>query len=110
VLSDLQVSEQVLQRRLVTRGVCTVLQVLVQWSGLPPSLATWEDCEALSLRFPRAPARRHAVAYRGDVRDRQPLVGNVEDRVSGPGAMRHEPSKRKRRPNPSVIGPQWFNG
>jgi hypothetical protein len=33
-----------------------VQQVLVEWSGLPRDLATWEDLEALRQCFPFAPA------------------------------------------------------
>jgi hypothetical protein len=32
-----------------------VIQVLVQWSSMPASLATWEDLEALRQKFPGAP-------------------------------------------------------
>jgi hypothetical protein len=40
-----QVPMQILQRRVVSRGVRTVPQALIHWSSLPPSLATWEDLE-----------------------------------------------------------------
>jgi len=33
----------------------SVLQGLIKWSGMPASLATWEDLEALRQRFPLAP-------------------------------------------------------
>jgi hypothetical protein len=39
-MSGLQVPVKVLQHRLVTHNLITVLQVLVQWSESPPSLAT----------------------------------------------------------------------
>ncbi|WVZ80006.1 LOW QUALITY PROTEIN: hypothetical protein U9M48_027524 [Paspalum notatum var. saurae] len=45
---------QIIGRRTVTRGRDSVPQVLVQWSQMPESLATWEDIEALKQRFPRA--------------------------------------------------------
>jgi predicted amidophosphoribosyltransferase len=38
---------------LLFRETSTVLQVLVKWSGLHPSLAAWEDYEALHQQFPR---------------------------------------------------------
>jgi hypothetical protein len=50
------VPEQILESRLVQRGNCRVQQVLVKWNNLPPSLATWEDYEALRQEFPRATA------------------------------------------------------
>ena len=55
-LDGLQIPLKILQRRIHTTDHNVVLQVLVQWSNLPPSLATWEDTEALRQRFPRAPA------------------------------------------------------
>jgi hypothetical protein len=54
--SEHQIPEKILQRRLITRGVQTLIQVLVKWSASPESLATWEDMEALKQRFSRAPA------------------------------------------------------
>ena len=59
-IPDLDVScqfpEQVLAKKMVSKGVHSVQQVLVKWSGWPASLATWEDMEALLQRFPAAPA------------------------------------------------------
>jgi len=48
------IPERVLQRR-VSAGDHPVLQGLIKWSGMPASLATWEDLEALRQRFPLAP-------------------------------------------------------
>ncbi|XP_066330697.1 uncharacterized protein [Miscanthus floridulus] len=47
---NLQVPEAVLQRE------GSVPQLLIKWSGLDPSLATWEDTEAIHQQFPQAPA------------------------------------------------------
>jgi hypothetical protein len=55
-LPQLQVPVKVLDRRLVTKGVHSVHQVLVKLSSSPESLATWEDCEALKQKFSDAPA------------------------------------------------------
>jgi len=55
-VGGLQIPEQVLQRRVVSSDSAVVLQGLIKWSGMPWSLATWEDLEALHQRFPRAPA------------------------------------------------------
>jgi hypothetical protein len=44
---ELQVPEKVLQRRVVSKRLCSVVQVLVQWSATPAELATWEDLESL---------------------------------------------------------------
>jgi hypothetical protein len=53
-LDVFQVPVRVLQRRLRQQGPVSVSQVLVQWSGQPEALATWEDCDELQQHFPRA--------------------------------------------------------
>ncbi|WVZ83697.1 hypothetical protein U9M48_030818 [Paspalum notatum var. saurae] len=59
---------QILDRRTTSRGVDTVPQVLVRWSHMPASLATWEDAEALQQQFPRAAAWGHpAIQEEGNV-------------------------------------------
>ena len=50
---------------MVTKGVRSIQQVLVKWSGWPASLATWEDVEALRQRFPAAPAWGQAGSLQG---------------------------------------------
>jgi hypothetical protein len=91
----LQVPLQILNRRMVTRGTSEVLQVLVQWTGLSPSLATWEDAAALKQRFPGAPAWGQAGSQdRGSVTSPGPRP--LDDR-----------SRRSLRPNPRVAGPEW---
>ena len=60
-----QIPVKVLQRRVRTSDNSVVPQVLIQWSNLPRSLATWEDQEALQQRFPHAPAWGQAVSLRG---------------------------------------------
>jgi hypothetical protein len=58
VVSDLQayqVPVKVLQRRW-TGGQHPVEQGLVEWSHMPPELATWEPMVSLHQQFPRAPA------------------------------------------------------
>jgi hypothetical protein len=51
-----QVPERVLQQRVRQRGLRTVAQALIKWSGAPAGDATWEDLEALKQQFPLAPA------------------------------------------------------
>lgn len=48
--------ETFLDSRLVSRGSSTVKQYLVQWSALPPSMATWEEATDLKRRYPKASA------------------------------------------------------
>ena len=55
-LDSMLVPARILQRRLRQQGPVAVAQVLVQWSGQPETLATWEDQDELKRRFPRAPA------------------------------------------------------
>jgi len=50
------VPEVIIERRLVKKGATAVPQVLVKWSGLPTTSATWEDYNVLRHRFPEAPA------------------------------------------------------
>ena len=46
------VPEKILQRRLSTHGLRSSTQVLIKWSMLPVSLATWEDLQDLQQQFP----------------------------------------------------------
>lgn len=64
-LSSPRVPQRFLQRRLITRGVTAVHQVLVHWSAWPVELATWEDVDYLKQVFPYAPAWGQAVAQGG---------------------------------------------
>lgn len=50
-----QVPERILQTRL-SPGDNPVQEVLVKWSSMPVSLATWENLDRLKHQFPRAPA------------------------------------------------------
>jgi hypothetical protein len=88
-----------LNHRMVTRGNSEILQVLVHWSGLPLSLATWEDAEALKQRFPLAPAWGQAGSQdRGSVTSTGTTCGpDVGDPTTAQG----------RRPNLRVADPEW---
>jgi hypothetical protein len=48
-LDVFQVPVRVMQRRFRQQGPVSVSQVLVQWSGQPEALATWEDYDELKL-------------------------------------------------------------
>lgn len=61
---EYQVPEKVLQRRR-TSGDHPVEQVLIKWSVMPPSLATWECYEQVHQQFPRAPTWGHAGSKEG---------------------------------------------
>jgi hypothetical protein len=97
---NLQVPKEVLQRRLHPRQDGSVPQLLIKWSGLDSSLATWEDAEAIRQQFPEAPAWGHAVTQgEGDV---------MTPHLSWPkSAQQPRRSKRARRKSSKVHGPQW---
>lgn len=46
----------ILERSLVAKGTASAFRVKVQWAGMPPSLATWEDEDDLRRRYPTATA------------------------------------------------------
>lgn len=54
-LAELQVPVRILQRRW-SSGDHPIEEILVEWSQMPPSLATWELADQLRQQFPRAPA------------------------------------------------------
>jgi hypothetical protein len=99
IVDDLQFPDAVLQRRLHQRHDGAVPQVLVKWSDLDTSLATWEDEEALRQRFPQAPAWGHAGSQgEGDVT--VPHLGGTEE-------VQKRRSTRARRKSVRVHGPHW---
>lgn len=57
--------EEILDRRLIKKDNAAYLQVLIKWSSMPPSMATWEDYDVLRQRFPGAAAWGQA-ATQGD--------------------------------------------
>lgn len=97
-----QVPTAILQRRTVQRGARQVDQVLVQWSGFPSSLASWEDAIPLQARFPRALAWGQAKTKGGGNVTRT----TVADPKAGSATAQPRP-RRERRPNSCVTGPTW---
>jgi len=95
-----QVPEAVLQRRW-TSSDHPVEQVLIKWSMMPATLATWEPYEQLRHQFPRAPAWGHAGSQQGgNVNTVLPSQSSEEPPVSRP--------IRKKKPNPFVAGLDWL--
>lgn len=45
--------ECILQERTICRGSSMVHQKLVQWTGLPKTMATWEDTDHLAKQYPK---------------------------------------------------------
>lgn len=85
------IPEKILQCRSVARGAHQVSQVLVKWSHIPESLATWEDKVALQQQFPEAAVWGQPARQGGDV-----------STADGPRSF-----GRPRKPNARVSGPEW---
>jgi hypothetical protein len=103
-----QIPEQVLQYRL-TPGGSSQTEVLIKWTDMPSSLATWEKLDCLKQQFPKAPTLEHAGSFPG--------AGGVSTTtLPGDGPVEEnqdvdidEPRKssRIRKPNVRVAGPEW---
>ena len=89
-----------MSKRLVSKGVRPVQQVLIKWSSWPESMATWEDLEALRQRFPSAPAWGQAGSLQGG------RVTTVPETNSDPTGPR--PSSWPKLPNMRVFGREWI--
>jgi hypothetical protein len=104
-LVQFQVPQAILDRRWTT-GDVPVEEVLVQWSLMPPSLATWELLVPLQQRFPRAPAWGH-VGSKGkrivNTSATDTLVPPEETTTTGEQAR----PVHKRRPNVRITGQEW---
>jgi hypothetical protein len=103
--SDLQFPEQILQRRW-TGDARPVEQVLIKWSGMPVTLATWENLIAVTQRFPFAPAWGHARSQQEGGVSTVTKEAGPEDTVAYPEAQPR--SKRATRPNVNVFDPEWM--
>jgi hypothetical protein len=105
-LDGLQVPVKILQKRVAKTSTAVRLQVLTQWSGRPPSMATWEDMEHLRQRFPRAPAWGQAGSEQGgNVSSTMTTASPIEEdgnNVRGPRR-----SGRERRPSTRAHGLEW---
>jgi len=109
-LDALRVPSRLLQRRLRQQGAVTVSQALVQWSGLPESLATWEDIDDLKRRFPRAPAWGQATAQgRGNVNTAPDSKDHRRWRHTSDASARRVPGILPRRgPADELAGRDWL--
>lgn len=69
VTTDLQATEaqpdRILDRRLVKKGNTAIPQVLLSWTGLPATSATWEDYYVVKEQFPDALAWGQAGSSAG---------------------------------------------
>jgi hypothetical protein len=99
--SSFQVPEKILQHRL-SSGDKSILQGLVQWSGMPAALATWENLETLKQCFPNVSPWGQVDTQEG---------GNVSSSFTPPslGPSAEEPGlpRRVKKPSVRVCGPEW---
>jgi hypothetical protein len=95
----LQVPLQVLRRRVRQQGLRTIVQGLVQWSGKPESMATWEDLESLRQKFPHASAWGQADCQgRGNVSDLPSLANQDRDGTVTTEAKEARPRRQTKAP------------
>jgi hypothetical protein len=109
VVHEFQVPEQVLDRKLVPRGRRTIQQVLIKWSSLPESLATWEDFESIKQRFSAAPAWGQPASFRGENVSTEEVAVTKETgsaRKSNASVGRRV-GVHNRKPSVRVSGPEW---
>lgn len=59
---DLLQPERILQHRMISKGHSTAQRVLVTWTNLPETMATWEEEKDLRRRYPQASAWGQAAA------------------------------------------------
>lgn len=52
---------QILEHAWINTCGATASRIRVNWTGLPPEFATWEDADDMCRRFPKAPAWGQAV-------------------------------------------------
>lgn len=104
-----QVPEAVLQRRW-TSGDHPAEQVLIKWSHMPVSLATWEQLDQLRQQFPRAPAWGHAGSQAvGNVSNTAHALTTEQDlHGEEPDTVEPRP-KRLIKPNNKFRGPAWIS-
>jgi hypothetical protein len=94
-----QVPVAVLRRRLSSGGGTPHTEVLIQWSGWPASLATWER------RFPRAPAWGPAGSFGGGSVSTADGTATTPSEDAAPDGPRR--GLRTRRPSSRVTGDEW---
>jgi transposase InsO family protein len=96
---DPPVPEQILDKRWIKKGTTTKCQVLLKWSGMSASLATWECLEEMKRKFPKAPAWGQAGFQGG---------GNVMDLSDDtPSGKQRRKLRRVGRRPARIAGPEW---
>ncbi|XP_066341562.1 uncharacterized protein [Miscanthus floridulus] len=106
-LVQFQVPVRIVQHRW-SAGTHPIEQVLVEWSHMPPALATWESVEQLRQQFPRAPGWGQAVAQdRGNVSAPEEPVPDDPRKDPEQTSAASRP-KRSVQPNMLLSGPEWI--
>jgi transposase InsO family protein len=105
-LAQFQVPHKILDRRW-TSGSSPIEEVLVQWSQMPPSLATWENWEHIQQRFPRAPAWGHAGSKEGGIVSTSTPATSSSSSEDAKTPEKQTRPARERRPNTMLSGPEW---
>lgn len=101
-----QVPERILQRRW-SSGHHSMEQVLVKWSHMPASLATWEDLETLKQRFLRGHAgTQDGGSVMAATLPAAPTTGSIPDLAHDQPTTSCRP-RREKKPNKTITGPQW---
>jgi hypothetical protein len=73
----LRVPEEILQTKMVLRGMQPIQQALIKWSDWPAELATREDLDIIKHKFPEAPAwGQAAFEEQGNVSNKTPTTGS----------------------------------
>ena len=103
-IPQFRVPLKVLRSRLINRVGSQLHQSLIQWSGLPVELATWEDYEALKQFFPSAPAWGQAGSQGGGNVSITPTEEEEDGAQNNLGR-----GKRAKKPNSNIVGPSWAN-
>jgi hypothetical protein len=81
-------------------GLKMVSQVLVKWSDLDESLATWENVDRLRQMFPQASALEQAGCYHEGNFSNQGKPKSLE--ATGPRR-----STQAAQPNSKYVGTEW---
>jgi hypothetical protein len=103
----MQFPAQILDRHSLSRGGSLVAQVLVHWSGMDKSLASWEDEAPLRMKFLAAAAWGQAPFQGGG--NVSPCTQDACDHNQDMQNRRapREMGRRARRPNVRFADPEW---
>jgi hypothetical protein len=105
---------KLVQHRMVSRGGELITKMKVLWSNMDEELTTWEDAEALRVKFQGAPAwGQTSFQGRGNVSNSKEEAAMGSQSVASKESTTEEPDEkttqaRVRRPSVKYSGPQWI--